>query len=70
MYVNKIIGEKSVIDYCFNLQKIRMLLSHQVFLTLAGYYTVDREVIRHETDKTKYFCPLTCLHYHTDQIHR
>lgn len=60
-----------MIDYCFNLQKIRMLLSHQLFvMTLASYYAVDRDVIRPETDKTKSFSPLTCLHYHTDHINR
>lgn len=37
---------------------------------MAGYYTVDRAVIRPETDKTKSFSPLTCLHYLTYHIHR
>lgn len=60
-----------MIDYCFNLEKIRILLPHQVFvMTLTGYYTVDRDVIRPETDKTKSFSALTCLHYHTGHIHR
>lgn len=60
-----------MIDYCFNFEKIRILLSHQVFVvTPTGYYTVDRGVIRPETDKTESFSALTRLHYHTGHIHR
>lgn len=56
------LGDKLVTDYRCNLGTIRLLPPHQASaVTLAGYYTADRDVIRPETDKTKSFSPLTHL---------
>lgn len=53
-------------DYRCNLRKIRLLPPHQASaVTLAGYYTADRDVIRPETDKTKSFTTPTRLRYRT-----
>lgn len=53
-------------DHGCNLGKIRLLPPHQASaVTLAGYYTADRDVIRQETDKTKSFSPPTRLRYRT-----
>lgn len=64
MDVNNRWGEKWLTDYHCNLGKIRLLPPHQASLvTLAGYYTADRDVIRPETDKTKSVSPPTHLRY-------